>query len=259
MTQPPPPQPPAAASDRRIGATPREGKGPASRGSRVATAGTVTLIAPTWNEIEAVRVVLPRIQREWVDEIIIVDGGSTDGTVEFCRELGLRVYTQKVRGYGAALREAIAESTGDYIIEFQPDGNSVPEMVPKMIAKIEEGYDLVIGSRYQPGAVSYDDDRLTKVGNRSFTFLVNLLFRAKYTDTLIGFRIFRRDAFEKLGIDQDGLAWAIQIPIRFAKGDFRIGEIAADEPARIGGKRKMRPFKHGWEFLMLMLREFFTK
>ena len=228
-------------------------------GLRRATKGTVTLIAPTWNEIEAVRVTLPQIQREWVDEIIIADGGSTDGTVEFCQSLGLRVYTQKTRSYGAALREAIAESTGDYIIEFQPDGNSVPEMIPKMIAKIEEGYDLVIGSRYQPGAVSYDDDRLTKVGNRMFTLLVNLLFRAHYTDTLIGFRIFRRDAFEKLDIDQNGLAWAIQIPIRFAKRGFRYAEIAANEPARIGGVRKMRPFKHGWEFLMLMLREFFTR
>jgi len=148
---------------------------------------TVTLIAPTWNEIEAVKVVLPRIRREWVDEIIIVDGGSTDGTVEFCRELGFRVHTQEARGYGAALREAIAVSTGDYIIEFQPDGNSVPEMIPAMVAKIEEGYDLVIGSRYVPGATSYDDDRLTKVGNRIFTWLVNLLFRARYTDTLIGF------------------------------------------------------------------------
>jgi glycosyltransferase involved in cell wall biosynthesis len=220
---------------------------------------TVTLIAPTWNEIEAVKVVLPRIRREWADEIIIVDGGSTDGTVEFCRELGFRVHAQKARGYGAALREAIAVSTGDYIIEFQPDGNSVPEMIPAMVAKIEEGYDLVIGSRYVPGATSYDDDRLTKVGNRIFTWLVNLLFRAKYTDTLIGFRIFRRDAFEALQIDTDGLAWAIQLPIRFAKKGFRIAEIAADEPARIGGVRKMQPFKHGFEFLVVMLREAFTK
>ena len=132
-------------------------------------------------------------------------------------------------------------------------------MVKPMIDKIEEGYDLVVCSRYQPGATSYDDDRLTKVGNRIFTWLVNLLFRASYTDVLIGFRIFRRDAFEKLDIDTDGLSWAIQLPIRFAKRGFRIAEIAADEPARIGGARKMRPFKHGFEFLVVTLREVFTK
>jgi len=220
---------------------------------------TVTLIAPTWNEIEAVRVVLPQIQREWVDEIIIVDGGSTDGTVEFCRDHGFRVHMQKGRGYGAALREAIAVSKGDYVIEFQPDGNSLPSMIPAMITKIEEGYDLVVGSRYVAGAKSYDDDRLTKVGNRIFTWLVNLLFRARYTDVLIGFRIFRRDAFETLAIDTNGLSWAILLPIRFARKGLRIAEIAADEPARIGGVRKMRPFKHGFEFLMIMLREVFTR
>jgi glycosyltransferase involved in cell wall biosynthesis len=220
---------------------------------------SVTLIAPTWNEIEAVKVVLPQLRSEWVDEIIIVDGGSTDGTVEFCRSNGFRVHSQRARGYGAALREAIEVSKGDYIIEFQPDGNSLPSRIPAMVAKIEEGYDLVVGSRYVGGATSYDDDRLTKIGNRIFTWLVNLLFRAHYTDVLIGFRIFRRDAFEALQIDTNGLAWAIQLPIRFAKKGFRIAEIAADEPARIGGVRKMRPFKHGFEFLLVMLREALTR
>lgn len=216
---------------------------------------SVTLIAPTLNEIEAVRVVFPRIDRSWVDEFIVVDGGSTDGTVEYCRELGCTVHIQREKGYGAALREAIAISKGDYIIEFQPDGNSLPETIPAMIAKIKEGYDLVIGSRYLEGAKSYDDDPITKIGNRIFTKSVNLIFRASYTDVLIGYRIFRRDAFEKLGIDTTGLSWAIQLPIRFAKKGFRIAEIPADEPKRIGGVRKMRPFKHGLEFLGVMLKE----
>jgi glycosyltransferase involved in cell wall biosynthesis len=220
---------------------------------------SVTLIAPTINEIEAVSVVLPQINREWIDEIIVVDGGSTDGTVEFCRAQGCTVYRQRQKGYGAALREAIAISKGDLIIEFQPDGNTEPSVVPKMIEKINEGYDLVIGSRYQPGAVSYDDDIITKIGNRVFTMLVNLAFRGHYTDTLIGTRIFRRDAFDRLGMRCTGLSWAIELPIRFAKKKMRIAEIPANEPKRIGGRRKMRPFKHGLEFLMVLLREAVTR
>lgn len=219
----------------------------------------VTLIAPTWNEIEAVKVVIPRIKREWVDEIIIADGGSTDGTVEFCREQGCTVYTQKQRGYGAAMCEAITIAKGDVIIEFQPDGNSLPEKIPELIAKISEGYDLVVGSRYIGNAVSYDDDPITKIGNRIFTWLVNLVFRSKYTDTLIGYRIFRKDSFQQLGIDSMGLGWAIQLPIRFAKLGFKYAEIPADEPKRIGGQRKMRPFKHGLEFLMILLKEAVTR
>src|SRR5262245_1981747 len=118
---------------------------------------SVSLIAATLNEIEAVKVVLPKIDRTWVDEIIIVDGGSTDGTVEYCKENGYTVYRQRQKGYGAALCEAIELSRGDFIIEFQPDGNSLPQKIPELIAKISEGFDLVVGSRYKDAAKSLDD------------------------------------------------------------------------------------------------------
>lgn len=215
----------------------------------------VTLIAATLNELEAAQVVLPRIDRTWVDEIIVVDGGSTDGTVEFCQAQGYTVFRQKERGYGAAMWEAVERARGEYIIEFPPDGNSLPEKVPDVIRKLQEGYDFVIASRYAPGARSDDDDFLTAIGNWGFTFATNLLFWSSYTDVLVGFRGYRKDAYQKLHMTARGLDWSIQMPIQFRKKGLRTADIPAIEPKRIGGVRKMRPFRTGWRILKTLVKE----
>ena len=219
---------------------------------------TTTLLLPTLNEIEAARVIIPQIRREWVDEIIVVDGGSTDGTVEFMRDAGLRVHSQTSRGYGEGLLEAIHLASGDVIIEFNPDGNSIPADIPRIVAKINEGYDLVIGSRYREGAKSDDDDWLTATGNWMFTTIVNLLFRTQYTDSLVGFRAYRREQALRLDLDAPGLSWPCQTSTRFARAGLRVTEIFAHEPARIGGKRKMMPFRTGLQITKLILRDFLT-
>ena len=219
---------------------------------------TTTLLLPTLNEIEAVRVIVPQIRRDWVDEIIVVDGGSTDGTVEYMQDAGLRVYSQTIRGYGEGLLEAMHLAKGDVIIEFNPDGNSIPDDIPRIIAKVNEGYDLVIGSRYRDGAKSDDDDWLTATGNWMFTRIVNLLFGTHYTDALVGFRAYRREHAMRLALDAPGLTWPCQTSTRFARAGMRVTEIPAHEPARIGGKRKMMPFRTGWQITMLILRDFLT-
>jgi glycosyltransferase involved in cell wall biosynthesis len=216
-----------------------------------------TLLAATLNEIETVPITLPMIRKEWVDEILICDGGSTDGTVEWCREHGYTVLDLR-GGYGAALKQAVALSKGDIIIEYQIDGNSLPETIPVLIAKIAEGYDFVVASRYKDGAKSYDDDALTAIGNWGFTTLTNLLFSSSYTDVCMGYRAYRKSAFNVLKHDMTvtGLSWPIQANVQFARHGFRITEVGSDEPRRVGGERKMKPFKTGWEILTLLLSEY---
>lgn len=219
-----------------------------------------TLIAATLNEIEGLRVVLPGIDKTWVDEIIITDGHSTDGTIEYCRREGYFVHLQRKRGYGAAIQEVLPMAQGDIIVEFPADGSSLPEKIPELIAKIrDEGYDLVIASRYKEQAKSYDDDVVTAIGNKLFTAFTNVLFGASYTDVLVGYRAYKKGCLEKLKMDTSGLGWGFQSSVQFAKVGFKVCEIPADEPKRIGGSRKMKPFRTGVEILFLLLKEYFRK
>ena len=218
----------------------------------------MTLIGATLNEIDAAKVIVKQIDRKFFDEIIIVDGGSTDGTPEFLRKNGIFVLKQKSKGYGAAYKEALKIAKGDIIIEFTADGSVIFDRVPELVKKLESGYDLVIVSRYAGGAKSYDDTLITAMGNHIFTFIINMLFGTAYTDTLVGVRGYRRKAYEKIRhkVYSNGLSWPKLNAIQFAANGFKVGEIPGDEPKRIGGKRKMRIFGTGWELLRLIIRDY---
>lgn len=217
-----------------------------------------TLLILTLNEIDGMRQVMPRVRREWVDEIIIMDGGSTDGTVEYAREHGYRLIRQHSRGPTAAYREALGHITEGVLITFSPDGNCIPELIPALAAKIAEGYDMVIASRYLDGAKSEDDDFVTRFGNWFFTKAFNVLFGSAYTDSLGMFRAWRRDllpAFPEHIPLQSGIE--PYLDILAARRGLKVAEIPGDEPKRIGGSRKMRPIGNGLAILRLIVSELF--
>ena|SRR6185369_1860260 len=215
----------------------------------------ITLFVPTLNEIEGMKAVMPHVKKEWVDEILVLDGGSTDGTIEYARSRGYRVVMQKEKGITNASREGIKISKGDYIISFSPDGNSLPEAIPQLVKKINEGYDMVIGSRYLKGAKSEDDDLITAFGNWMFTKMINICFGGKYTDSLVMVRAFRKDIVKKLHIDVPRAGLEPILSIRCAKEKLKVTEIPASEPRRIGGERKMNPLLNGWDILRLIFAE----
>ena len=217
-----------------------------------------TLVIPTMNEIDGMRKIMPRIKKEWVDQILIVDGGSKDGTIEYAKENKYEIMIQKTKGIGNGYREALPIIRGDVIITFSPDGNSVPEKIPEVVEKMKENYDLLIVSRYLPGAKSYDDDFFTRIGNKIFTKTINLLFGGKYTDSLVIFRAYKKNLINDLKIDAEHMTFEEQISIRAAQRKLKIVEIPGDEPPRIGGERKIRVLKTGYTLWMEILKNFFN-
>jgi glycosyltransferase involved in cell wall biosynthesis len=228
-----------------------------------------TLLALTLNEIDGIQVILPRIPREWFHQILVVDGGSTDGTVEWARQAGYEVHVQRRPGIRFAYLEALPLIRGDVVVSFSPDGNCDPAVLPRLINQMSEGYDLVIGSRYLAGAKSDDDDLVTAFGNWLFTRTVNLLYRAKYSDVMVIYRAFTKSLIYELGLDQDDsytlperlfrtvISWEPLMSVRAAKFGKRIGEVAAGEPKRIGGERKLQIIRWGAAYYFQIWKERF--
>ena len=228
-----------------------------------------TLLIPVLNEIQAMKQIMPLIKNEWVDQILVIDGGSTDGSVEYVKKAGYPLYIQNKKGLRHAYMEAMSYVTGDVIITFSPDGNSIPELIPQLIEKMKEGYDMVIASRYLDGAKSYDDDLITAFGNWFFTKTVNMLHGSTYTDAMVMYRIFKKEIVYQLDLHKDTsysteeklfhtiISWEPLLSVRCAKRKLKVTEIPGDEPVRIGGKRKLQIFCWGAAYYFQFIKELF--
>ena len=217
---------------------------------------TTALIITTLNEITGVKKIIPKIKKEWVDEILFVDGGSTDGTIEEARKMGFKVIIQKQKGHGAAVLEGANTIKSDNFILFGPDGNDEPEKIPELIEKMKEGYDQVLVTRFGKGSVNLDAGIIDTFGNKMFTFLANVFFGGYWTDTLNESRIISKKAFQELNFDAMDLSSTQQMSIRGLKRRQKICEILGNEGERIGGVRKMKPLPVGASLSFRIIKEF---
>jgi len=214
-----------------------------------------TIVLLTLNEIEGVKQVVPQINRKWASEIICIDGGSNDGTIEWLRSRKIPVHVQKIRGRAEAFRLGLKTAKGDAIVYFSPDGNEDPYDIPRITKKINEGYDLVIASRFSKKSRSDDATAVRRFGNNFFTLLVNIFWNAGVTDAINGFRGITKKCLTDLGIDAKRFEVEIEMTIRAAKKGYKIAEIPTYEKARIGGEAKLRTFKDGWIYARTLMRE----
>jgi glycosyltransferase involved in cell wall biosynthesis len=220
---------------------------------------TISVVIPTLNEAANLPHVLPHIPK-WVTEIIIVDGNSTDGTVEVARALhpDVRIIVEPVRGKGLALRRGFAAATGEIIVMMDADGSTNPEEIGDFVRLLCNGADFVKGSRYLQGAGTLDITPLRDLGNRGFTYMVRLLFGGRYSDLCYGYCAFWARVLPRLQLDADGFEIETMMNIRALKAGLMIFEVHSIELNRIHGTTNLRTFRDGWRVLCTIVRERLT-
>jgi len=193
------------------------------------------VIIPARNEAAALRQVLAEIPRPLVAEVLVVDNGSTDATAAVAQAAGARVVTEPSPGYGRACLAGLAALSPavDVVAFLDGDRSDYPEELERLLAPIAEGRtDLVIGSRRaqaQPGSLTLQQ----RVGNRLACWLIRRCFGVRYTD-LGPFRAIRREALARLGMQDRGFGWTVEMQAKAARQRLRILEVPVRYRRRIG-------------------------
>ena len=214
----------------------------------------VSLIIPALNEEQCIAEVLKDIPRDIIHEVLVVDGHSTDRTREIAESLGFKVILQEGKGYGNAVKTGVKYSTGDVIVMIDADGSYETKDIYHLLKCLDEGFDIAYGSRYLPESGSADDTPIRFIGNKIFTFLLNVIHGVKISDSLFLYVATRREVFEKLNMKSTNFEYCIEFPIRAHKAGYTYKEIPSFEKKRIAGKSKVNAFYHGLRILWMVLK-----
>jgi glycosyltransferase involved in cell wall biosynthesis len=217
---------------------------------------TVSVVIPTLNEADNLTHVLPRLP-DFLSEVIIVDGDSTDGTVEVAQRLrpDVRIVRQIGRGKGTALRQGFAAARGDIIVSMDADGSTAPEEIASFVEALVAGADYVKGSRFMRGGSSEDLTLLRGSGNLGLTVLVRLLHGAHFTDLCYGYNAFWARVLPSLHLRSTGFEIETEMNLRAHHAGLRVVEIPSREMDRIHGESHLQTFPDGWRVLKTILRE----
>jgi glycosyltransferase involved in cell wall biosynthesis len=220
----------------------------------------VSVVIPTLNEAENIPHVLASLP-EFVSEIVLVDGGSVDGTVDVALSVrpDIVVVHQTGRGKGNALACGFDACTGDIVVMLDADGSTDASEIPRFVDALRAGADMAKGSRFTQGGGSCDITRVRRTGNRLLCGLVNLLYGTHYSDLCYGFNAFWRRSLRPLRIDCDGFEVETLINIRTAKAGLNVVEVPSYELERLHGESNLRPARDGWRVLRTIVRERFSR
>jgi glycosyltransferase involved in cell wall biosynthesis len=215
----------------------------------------VSVVIPAKNEAANISWVLHHIP-PMVHEIVLVDGHSTDSTIEVATRLrpDIVVVHEERRGKGAALQAGFAAASGDIVVMLDADGSMHPGEIIRYIAMLVSGFDFVKGSRFMAGGGSSDITRVRRLGNRGLLGLANFIYRTRYTDLCYGYCAFRRTALNELALSADGFEIETQLVLHASMAGLRISEVPSFESPRRFGQSNLRTFRDGQRVLWTLLR-----
>ena len=216
------------------------------------------VIIPTKDEEETIGEILDEV-RKFTENILIVDGHSSDNTVQIVQGKGVKcVFDNKV-GKGDALRVGVAKTTEDIIVFMDADGSHEPADIPKLIGPIKRGEaDMVVASRILGGSDELHgtfNKFLRNTGNNFLAVLINLKWKTELSDIENGYRAIRRDVFNQINLTAKGFTVEQEMVLRCLKNKFRVVEIASHEFERKSGYSKLRTIQ-GFYFLFHFIKEY---
>lgn len=218
-------------------------------------ARTVSVVVPAMNEERNIAWVLERIPA-YVDEVLLVDGHSRDATVQVARRVrpDVRVIQQRGCGKGAAMRTGFEEATGDYVVVLDADGSMEPGEIDYYVNALDQGYDLVKGSRELPGSGSLDITPVRRMGNGVLVKAVNVIWGSEFTDLCYGYLAFRRDRLDDLALTGRGFEIETEIAINAIRAGLRIAEVPTVELLRQHGTSNLSAWRDGRRILGYLAR-----
>lgn len=198
----------------------------------------IDVIIPAWNEEPSIGKVVSDIDRSLVRHVIVVDNNSRDKTAQVASAAGATVIHEREQGYGAACLAGIAHANNDpqpanVIVFMDADYSDYSSEMPLLLAPLEQGYDMVIGSRALGKREKGSMTPQQVFGNALATFLIRVIYRFRYTD-LGPYRAIQRDALNRIGMRDRNYGWTVEMQIKALKHGLRVTEVPVNYRRRIG-------------------------